>query len=97
MLGAPYLTTSEDAHRVTEPGMAHFAGSGPPGKTCKDCAFKGYRRPGNAHFDPVKNDYVVHMRRTGGCAKFRELSGNHGLAIKGTCRACKYFEQKAKP
>lgn len=39
MIGTRNLTLTPEEHRRTAPGMAHFAGSGPAGKHCKDCAF----------------------------------------------------------
>jgi hypothetical protein len=40
----PHLTpgpdkTFEQRLRSTYPGMAHLAGSGPPGRTCRECEF----------------------------------------------------------
>jgi hypothetical protein len=44
MLGSSHLTHTSEEQMLTAPGMAHFAGSGPPGKTCCECKFRGYRR-----------------------------------------------------
>lgn len=39
MIGSRNLTDTPTMHAATAPGMAHFAGSGPAGKHCKDCVF----------------------------------------------------------
>jgi len=94
MLGSLYRTETSDEQKLTEPGMAYFAGTGPFGKTCKDCKFKGYSRAGRENYDSTINDWVSRIYRTGGCAKFLALTGEHGPPIKGALRACKYFEPK---
>ena len=69
------------------PGMAHFAGTGPAGATCKTCAHLGYER-----LTPS-----LLAKHFGGCAKFRKLTGRHGpRAIPPSTPACRYFEQRAE-
>jgi hypothetical protein len=41
MIGSRYLTDTPRTHAATVPGMAHFAGTGPAGKHCKDCVLWG--------------------------------------------------------
>jgi hypothetical protein len=65
------------------PGMAHFAGTGPGGKTCRDCVFRGYYREHG-----VKKHY--------GCQKFKSLTGNNGPVVQSDWPACRHFEQKPK-
>jgi hypothetical protein len=86
MIGKTGLTGNKIGE-ATAPGMAHFAGSGPEGKTCGDCAHKGYirERHNGKHY------------RHGGCAKFKVLTGSHGPAIEANLKACKYFEQSKVP
>ena len=75
--------------RATKPGQAHWAGSGPAGKTCGDCAHLGYQRQRrNASGDLVKSE------RTGGCQQFFRLAGNHGPVVPATASACRYFEPR---
>ena len=74
----------------TVPGMAFFAGTGPPGKTCGDCRLLGYHRKCvryNEHNEPVEG-----TRFTSACAKFRQLSGKDGPIVSKRTDACKYFE-----
>ena len=66
------------------PGMAYFAGTGPAGKTCADCTFKGYRR---SNGDALKPRFYA----WGGCGMYKKMTGLHGPAISGVNRACKYF------
>jgi hypothetical protein len=85
MLGTQFLTETPGAQRITAPGMAHWSGTGPDGKRCKDCWFKGYhRRTENKHGTP-KTSWSA------GCEKFHKLTGQHGPNIRGDLRACKYF------
>lgn len=63
------------------PGMAHYAGEGPPGATCGDCCHRSYYRK-------TKDDEIF---RSGGCKKFHELSGSHGPPVERHWAACKYF------
>ena len=87
MLGTANLTHTETPQKITEPGMAYFANTGPDGKVCGDCKFKGYwRRIVNARGEFVRS---IH---SGGCAKFHSLTGVHGPAINKYLPACKYFE-----
>ena len=59
-----------------KPGMAHYDGSGPPGKTCGDCQHRGY---------------MTEAGRRYGCAVFYKLTGKSGPAVGRYWRACKYF------
>lgn len=65
-----------------KPGMAHFAGSGPPGKTCKQCQ----------HFGDVydqHNDKYIDR-----CQKYQQLMGGKvGARISDEYAACRHFEK----
>jgi len=65
-----------------KPGMAHFAGTGPNGKRCGECIFRGYFRNPND------------IRKYYGCLKFKKLTGRNGPAVEADWRSCKYFEPK---
>ena len=63
--------------------------TGPFGATCGECAYLGYwrqRRSGNGE--------IVKTERTGGCAKFHELTGKHGAVVPPGTEACRYFERR---
>lgn len=68
------------------PGMANFAGSGPAGKTCGDCVFRGYYRRRETDFNKTY--------KHNGCEKFKKLTGRHGPAVSRDNPSCKYFMQK---
>jgi hypothetical protein len=78
-------------------GMAFFAGTGPYGKTCGDCKFRGYtRQSSKGVYNETKQEFVYRTYRTTKCEMFRKLSGHHGSEVKEEYPVCKYFEQKKK-
>jgi hypothetical protein len=83
----PSLTDINKEHAQTEPGMAHFAGTGPAGATCGKCGFWGYKKP-------TSRDRMVSHN---GCYKYYELMKKDGPAIKASLPACKYYEETAAP
>jgi hypothetical protein len=87
MLGSSHLTHASEEQMLTAPGMAFFADTGPAGKFCGECKFKGYRR----RIVNARGEFVA-SKRAGGCAKFHALTGTHGPAISKHLRSCKYFE-----
>jgi hypothetical protein len=70
----------------TKPGMAHWAASGPSGRTCADCSYLTY-------WQQIRNvaGNIVGTKQRHGCAKFRELTGRHGPAVPKHAEACRYF------
>lgn len=74
----------EDASRVafrTHQGQAYFGGTGPAGKSCKDCLL--------LNKSPRSTKY-------GNCSKYSELmNGDPAPQIPLSAHACKYFEQGA--
>jgi hypothetical protein len=75
----------------TRPGQAHFAGTGPFGATCGECAFLGYwRQVRSASGDLIRSE------RSAGCAKFHQLTGKHGPAVQPGTDACRHFARKEK-
>lgn len=77
------------------PGMAYFAGTGPDGKTCKDCEHRGYYRQ-SEKWSEERNCWVTNSYRVQKCAQFKSMTGRHGADVAADCRACKYFQQKSK-
>lgn len=79
------------------PGMAFFAGTGPYGKTCGDCKFRGLiRESQKATYNENLQQFVHKSYRTTQCAMFKKLAGNHGTPVKADYPACKYFEAREK-
>jgi hypothetical protein len=62
-------------------GMAHFAGSGPVGKTCGDCKHHG---------GLVRSKRRIWDR----CAMFKQLTGEHGPEVSKYNKSCRYFEPR---
>lgn len=97
MIGSWGLTETSSEQKGTEPGMAYFADTGPFGRTCGECRFKGYRRTAVAStFNERTQEYFHKQYSHGGCKKFLELSGHHGPPIHKSLHACKFFEAKAE-
>jgi hypothetical protein len=79
------------------PGMAFFAGTGPYGKTCGDCKFRGLTRQSQkATYNESRQEFVHKSYRTTQCVMFKKLAGIHGTPVKADYPACKYFETKEK-
>lgn len=71
----------------TPPGMAHWAGTGPANKTCRQCehwCFEGYKLTNGA-------------LKLGACGKYRELTLRAGRRISHDLPACKYFDERQDP
>jgi len=86
-------STHDRAARATFPGMAHFAGSGPRGRTCRECIFWAHQ----------KNDYRSKNGKYGGlikpapCRKYQTFMRDQGGAIPDDAAACKYFDENSAP
>jgi hypothetical protein len=87
-LGDLNLSDVSAQQAQSEPGMAHFSGTGPKGTTCGHCAYWGYKREvGKAGA----------MRPVDACKLFYQFTGKHGPAIKAALPSCRYFEPTSKP
>jgi hypothetical protein len=64
-------------------GMAHFAGTGPEGKTCGECYFWANGNPS----ERLANRRV----KPRACAKYRQLAGREGTPVPHHAGACRYF------
>jgi len=87
----------ERAIQDSAPGMAHFAGTGPDGKTCGQCKNRGYRRESKnfkINIETLERTYNTY--RHYGCMKFYRMTQNHGPDIKKGLKACKYFDPKSE-
>lgn len=79
------------------PGMAFFANTGPYGKTCGDCKFRGLTRESQkATYNEALQQFVHRSYRTSQCSMFKKLAGDYGTAVKADYPSCKYFESKEK-
>ncbi len=79
--------------RATWPGMAHFAGTGPKGRTCRECIY----------WDHLPYEYRSKTGRYGGlikparCRKYRELTREQGAPVPYHAFACRHFELNPSP
>lgn len=79
----------DDLARASYAGMAHFAGTGPAGKTCRECAFWAH--------GPY--DYRAKVGKYRGliepatCNKYRRITTRTGSKVPDDAMACRYFEQ----
>lgn len=79
--------------RASYPGMAHFAGTGPRGSTCRECIF----------FDHGPHDYRSKNGKHRGliepakCKKYQQITMQAGAKIPDDAAACKYFDANPTP
>jgi len=83
VLKTDHLTRSpiDYAARISYPGMAHFAGTGPDGKYCRDCI----------HWDRRPDDRTI-VAKPAPCKKYSKMMRGIGKNVPGSAFACKYFE-----
>jgi hypothetical protein len=78
------LTATSREELITWKGMAHFAGTGPRGRTCRECLswdWRAERRLANGHLKEAR------------CKKFSENSqGKKGRKVPDNAEACRHFE-----
>ena len=75
--------------RASYPGMAHFAGTGPHGKTCRECLFFNH----GPHDYRAKNGKHRGLIEPATCGKYRAITLNVGAKIPDDAQACKYFDE----
>lgn len=90
MILTPHMTTPQGAAQAAleaaaVPGMAHWAGSGPAGETCRGCTHWGA-------YVPHKRDEVGLLRNRQ-CQKFKRMAGGvAGAGVPAPTMACRHFE-----
>jgi hypothetical protein len=73
--------------RATYAGMAHFAGTGPEGRTCRACIFW------TGCGDPVGYSSKLGTPNPRRCAKYQAvMNGKRGDKVPHDARACRHFE-----
>lgn len=85
----------ESKRRATAPGMAHWAGSGPTGTTCRECA----------HWTGCGGEVGYYSKKGGGggvikprkCAQYRKMMTEAGPGVPHETPSCKYFAVNATP
>ena len=78
--------------KATQQGMAHWAGTGPALRTCRECNHytqEGYYSKTGKNHGSLK---------PGICAKYRSMMNNKpGPKIDPNLPSCKYFDENPKP
>jgi hypothetical protein len=78
--------------RDTCPGQAHFAGTGPQFKTCRECAHWDHGGPHDYYSRRAKFGGLIKSAR---CRKYRALTNTDGDKVPDDARACKHFSHAA--
>jgi hypothetical protein len=79
--------------RASFPGMAHFAATGPHGKTCRECAFFAH----GPHDYRAKNGKHRGLIEPATCKKYQQITLRAGAKVPDDAAACKYFDQNEAP
>lgn len=83
------LTATSPEQRETHDGQAHLAGTGPSGRTCRECVHWACGR------GEYKNNGELKSAR---CNKFSRLTGGRkGREVPHHALACRHFEFSAEP
>jgi hypothetical protein len=69
-------------------GMAHFAGTGPAGRTCRECRFWQH----TPHDYRSKDGKYRGLIKSCACGKYKSLTGRVGAPVPDDAAACKYFQ-----
>lgn len=92
LLHASAAKTDRDA-ALTWPGQAHWGGSGPRGKTCRECQHWHGGGPGGYY-------EATNSLRDATCQKFADtmtLKPANCPKVPHSALACRHFEQNAAP
>lgn len=102
--------TSSDAHRPiaeTYLGQAHIAGTGPSGKTCRECRFwaiKKFRKIADGKYDEyLTNPGYFGKKHTTKPLEIKKAKCNRPIMNKANrliphkAKACRLFEQADNP
>ncbi len=83
---------SERGHRDTPKGMAHWAGTGPKGETCRTC--RRFRTDG---YFAASNSQKANQLKPGICRLYANLVKGQPPRIQPRNAACKHFELNTRP
>lgn len=81
----------DQMRRQTALGMAHFAGTGPELKTCRECSHWTGCGRGDGYYS--KNGKHGGLLKPRSCDKYETLMQSVGEPVPPTTRACKYFDE----
>lgn len=77
--------------RASHPGMAHFAGTGPHLKTCRECIFWEH----GVHDYRAKTGKYRGLIEPATCRKYRAITLQIGAKVPDDAAACRYFEENS--
>ena len=81
----------------SHPGQAHFGGTGPAGKTCRECWHFEIQQADHGGA-PTTFSYTQADLKPGTCAKFAAMMRvNSCPSFPHSAAACKYFEVNPSP
>lgn len=75
--------------RASYPGMAHFAGTGPHGSTCRECIFWAH----GPHDYRAKGGKYRGLIEPATCKKYQQIVMQQGSKVPDDAAACKYFDR----
>jgi len=92
----PHLTVIdkqiEEMRSKTALGMAHWAGTGPVGTTCRECHF--YKFEG---YKSKRGGFSGGVLKLGICNKYLSMMRSAGSKVPFETPSCKYFELNQQP
>ncbi len=81
--------TSAKGWRDTPAGMAHWLGTGPANRTCRECKFFEW----SGRYASKGGYHTTGELKPAKCQKFKLLMRQWGPPIKHNLLACKHFEE----
>lgn len=88
MIGDTRHTGFDARGARTYPGMAHWGGSGPNEKTCRECVH--FLSPG--YFE-ASNARTPNRLKDGRCGKYKAMMSEEGAAFPPDASACRFFSE----
>ncbi len=81
--------TAAKGWRETPAGMAHWVGTGPANRTCRECKFFKW----GGRYASKGGYHTTGELKPAKCQKYKTLMRREGPPIKHNLLACKYFEE----
>lgn len=91
-LTKPHDELTQKRFKDSHAGMAHWAGTGPEGKTCRECQFAfDFKRYGKS------NKTLPGRLQNARCRKFQSMTGKQGRKLDPNTASCRFFEEHPNP
>lgn len=88
-----HRTRHDNRFAMTHLGQAHLAGTGPKGKTCRECVYWGRKLEGGVV--PPQYSSTKKTLNQGGC--HYSIPGKSSRTFPHYAGACRFFEQHDAP